>query len=48
MWVVCDVFDGVGYVDIVIFGYVVKYVLVFYGLFCEVVDFLLCGDWCSY
>lgn len=45
------IWDGlvvVGYIDVVILVYVVKFVLVFYGLFCEVVSFSLFGDWCIY
>lgn len=35
---ICVVLDVEGFIDMIFFVYVVKYVSVFYGFFCEVVD----------
>lgn len=39
--VFCVVFDEEGFLDIGIMFYIVKYVSVFYGLFCDVFDSVL-------
>lgn len=39
--VICKVLDVVEYFDVGIFVYFVKYVLVYYGLFWDVLDFVL-------
>lgn len=41
MEVFCVVFDEEGFLDIGIMFYIVKYVSVFYGLFCDVFDSVL-------
>lgn len=38
---ICFVFDESGYLDVVLFSYVVKFVSGFYGLFREVADSIL-------
>lgn len=38
---ICDVFDGGGFIDVFIMFYIVKYVSVFYGFFCDVLNLVL-------
>lgn len=46
--VICQVLDVVGFKDMVIMLYLIKFVFFFYGLFCEVVGSVLKGDCKSY